>query len=844
MNHKFKLLSALLLLFAAYSCTNKDEEQRPFPRVKTLEVSNITDEGAVFNGFIDGEFNGIDISDHGFCYGYPEEKAPLGYTKVSLGKLDVSSNSFHAQVSGDLLKDKTYSVMAFVELSGKKIYGTATSFISKGGLGPEIKSFKPQTAGWGDTIKISGKNFSAKMANNMVKFDQASAQIIFASDTLLMVIVPPDLVTQKSMIGVTTAEKTYLALQPFQIGKPIIKKLTPKVPFGGTLNVKTQNVNGSIANFYIDGSLIEATQVSLKEYTLVIPQTYNYGTHSLKISVFNENAESSFYYEAPYISDISPNQAGWNEKLTIKGKNFKSIPTNSYVDFYGTNCSTYLYTVVNDSVIQVKIPECIMITECKVGISNSLFNFYSSTSMQVKAPELQSFVNDQFCIGEELVIEGKRITSSDSKFYVDGKKVEGPSVPVDSTHVKLYMPESLDAGLHTLKLKVGQLESNEISFVIKKLSVKSVAESLSCRSGKLTIIGENFAKYPIQNNVKINGTQVEVVERGDTFLKIRLSNSQLISSNPKIEVMVGLQQVGINTNISIVEPWEKVAAFDEMLAYGAKFSIGNKFYFSSGNMGQGEFYSYNADDKSIRKIADYPGGRVIIPVCFVIGTKAYVGLGNKASPQKFWSYDANADRWDEIADCPLEVYSLDWANNVNRAFSFVKGNDAFVGNTLREFYKYSATANTWIACKPSSNIYLGNINVGFTAGNNCFVVSGNNISISEYSPVNDVWQNHGSREYNYIKSMYDATYIEKLKKLIFNGYRMYRSEYSGLQYFDPETNQIEFFFPAMSNAVNLFSTDDGRLFSMHFDTSTNKQLIYQFNFNKYEQIKSLIYGNE
>jgi hypothetical protein len=305
MNYKLFYLS-ILLFFVISACTNKDEEQRLFPKVKTLDVSNITDEGVVFNGFIDGEFNCNDIIDHGFYYGDPNEKVIRDLARVSLGKLETNSGTFYAQVSNDLIKDQTYTVIAYIELSDKTIYGAATSFVSKGGLGPEIKSFTPQIAGWGDTIKIRGKNFSAKTADNIVKFDQVKAPIISASDSLLKVIVPSDLITQQSMIGVTTAEKSFLSLQPFQIGKPVIKNLTAKVPFGGTLDVKTLNINGKVASFYIDGSIISSTQVSLNEYNLIVPKTYSYGSHTLKVNVFTENVESSFHYDAPYISDITP----------------------------------------------------------------------------------------------------------------------------------------------------------------------------------------------------------------------------------------------------------------------------------------------------------------------------------------------------------------------------------------------------------------------------------------------------------------------------------------------------------------------------------------------------------
>ncbi len=846
MNYIYIIFIVLLLFSIAFSCRNKDEEERTFPQVETLEVTNITDEGAVFNGLVEGFLTNRNITDHGFCYGFPNKKAPLGYTRISLGKLDESSNSFHAQVSGDLFKDKTYSVIAYIESSNRIIYGTTASFVSKGGCAPEIKSFKPQVAGWGDTIKISGKYFSSKVDNNVVKFDQVKASVVSASDSVLRVIVPVDLSAQKSMIGVTTAEKTFLAGQPFLIGKPVIKNLTAKVPLGGTLNVKTQNVKGKLASFYVDGAMLTSTQVSLNEYNLVIPKSYSYGSHTLKIAVFGENAECSFHYDAPYISDISPKLAEWNDKLTIKGKNFKSLPNNSRIDFQGSNCGTYNFSVVNDSVIQLKVPDCATVPQCKVGILNDYFTIYTSAQLSLKAPELSNLINNQFCIGDEVIIEGKRIRSIETRWFIDGRKIDLTASFVDSTHVKVYIPDNLGAGPHKLRLKVNQLESNEIDFFIKKLVVKSIAEKFACRSGKLTILGENFARFLNQNVVKINGTLLDVIERTETYIKVQFPYNQSFDVNSILTIKVGLQEIVVPDDVTIVEPWEMVSSFDGIFSFGAKFTIGNRFYFSSGNMGGGEFYCFNADDKSLKRIADYPGGRVIAPVSFVLGTKAYVGLGYKESTQKFWSYDPGIDRWNEVADCPLTVYPISWNYGDNRNFTFVKGPLAFVGDFDGTMYKYNPGTNQWTLCTKGNDFAFGSKNVSFSFDNRCYLFSGTtNIRIREFNTSSNKWDDIQSYNYSFWSGANSSTYYEKLNMIIFEGYFPYSSNaYASLKYFDTSSSKMGFFFPSVENKAALFSTSDGRLFALSYDNNLNKLTFYQFNFSKYEQIKSLIEGNE
>lgn len=849
---KLKLIYSLFvfLVFASSSCKNEDEEQRLFPKVKTLEVSNITDEGAVLNGLVEEVLASNDITDCGFCYGFPDEKAPKGYAKVSLGKLGINAGSFRAQISKDLIKDQTYLVFAYIELSDKIIYGTPVSFVSKGGLGPEIESFNPQVAGWGDTIKIRGKNFSDKIENNVVKFDQVNATIVSASDTLLMVIVPLDIATKQSTIGVTTAEKTFIDLQPFQIGAPVIKSLSAKVPFGGILNIKTQNVKGKLAVFYVDGSILSSTQVSLNEYNLIIPKSYNYGVHSVKIVVFSENAEGRFHYDAPFVTDISPKLVQWNDELIIKGKNLKKIPENTRIDFFESGCASYEYTVLNDSVIKLNVPECLTVSKCKVGLFTDYFSVYSSSQLSMVTPELQSLDQNQFCIGDNITIEGKGIKSPETEWYIDGAKVNVGASFYDSTHCRFDIPETLDAGSHKLRVKIGQLESNEIDFLIKKLVIKSIGEDKACRSGRLTIYGENFARYSSQNAVIVNDTRLDVIDKTDTYIKVRFPYYYNLESNSTIVVKVGLQEVVVPDHITMIEPWEKVAVFDVGYSFGARFTIGNKFYFSSGNLGNGEFYCFNADDKSLKRIADYPGGRVLAPVCFVIGQKAYVGLGAKDAPKKFWCYDPTINSWAEIADYPSEVPSASGKYDDNLSYAFVSDQLGYVGNSVDAMYKYNPGTNQWMFSTKGGDIAYVPKNVSFSVDNRCFLFTGlSNINIREFKPVSNSWSFIKSIDYVFYGGWSSTTYLEKLNKIIFEASALGERQFLfnltvSLKYYDASTGESGFFFPSSSVKATLFSINDGRLFSMTYDTNMSQLIFYEFNFGKYEQIKSLISENK
>jgi hypothetical protein len=406
--------------------------------------------------------------------------------------------------------------------------------------------------------------------------------------------------------------------------------------------------------------------------------------------------------------------------LTIKGKNFKSIPDNTRIDFQGSNCCSYNYTVVNDSVIQMKVPNCVTVLKCRLGLLNNYFTSYSSSQLSITSPVLQSFENNQFCIGEYVNLVGKMINSTETKWYVDGKYINLTVFYDDSTHVRFYFPEIVDAGSHKLRVKVGQLESNEIDFSIKKLVIKSTAEDMVCRSGRLTIYGENFARFINQNVVKIDGVVSNVIQRTDTYIKVQLPYYNIFNTNPTIVVKVGSQEVAVPNHVNFIEPWEDIATFDAVYSFGARFTVGNKFYFSTGSLGNGEFYCFEAEDKSLKRIADYPGGRVISPVCFVIGQKAYVGLGYQDSLQKFWSYDPASDSWSEIADYPLTVDASDWSNGYSKYYAFVYGQTGFVGYSDGTVYKYNPGTNQWNLCVGSRGYDFSAKNASFCIGNSCW----------------------------------------------------------------------------------------------------------------------------
>jgi hypothetical protein len=235
------------------------------------------------------------------------------------------------------------------------------------------------------------------------------------------------------------------------------------------------------------------------------------------------------------------------------------------------------------------------------------------------------------------------------------------------------------------------------------------------------------------------------------------------------------------------------------------------------------------------------------PVCFVIGQKAYVGLGYKDSPQKFWSYDPVSDSWSEIADCPLPVYVVSWNYDENRNYAFVSGQLGYVGDFDGTIYKYNPGANQWsLSFAGNADLIFGSRNANFSINNQCYLLSGfSSVSIWEFSPTGNSWNTIKSSDYRFVGGWSSTSYLGKLNKIIFDGYFLNTyNPNASLKYYDFSTDKFGFFFPSSSAKATLFTTGDQRLFSMTYNTYTNQLLVHEFNFSKYEQIKGLIDGNE
>lgn len=139
-------------------------------------------------------------------------------------------------------------------------------------------------------------------------------------------------------------------------------------------------------------------------------------------------------------------------------------------------------------------------------------------------------------------------------------------------------------------------------------------------------------------------------------------------------------------------------------SHAVSFVIGDKGYIGTGYTNETiqrvkDFWAYDATGKIWSQVADFTGTGRQDAVAFVVSGKAYVGTGYDANTvsdlaykKDFYQYDPATNKWTAVADFPATR---------QYASAFVVGDKAYVGlgyngsGYYQDFHMYNATTDTW-----------------------------------------------------------------------------------------------------------------------------------------------------
>lgn len=195
--HLFFFIAGILII--AVSCKKKEDDPQPeISTVKTHAVTNIALTSVTLNGLV-GKLGTDGTTDHGFVWAETANPDLDASGKQSLGA-KTAAGPFTHKLTG-LTVGKTYHVRAYATDAQGTVFGVDETFNT---LTPTVTDFTPTEGGQGDTLTITGTNFSTTTTDITVKIGSTTiTNIVSSTTTEIKLIVPSGITEGTNKVTVT-----------------------------------------------------------------------------------------------------------------------------------------------------------------------------------------------------------------------------------------------------------------------------------------------------------------------------------------------------------------------------------------------------------------------------------------------------------------------------------------------------------------------------------------------------------------------------------------------------------------------------------------------------------------
>lgn len=608
------------LAFLVAGCED-DPVQRDYPRVKTLEVTNITSEGALFVAEIyepgDGE-----ISEHGFVWAL--SRPGLEYdNKIMLGSL-TGTGEFTAEVRSTLSEGLIYQVAAFVRSGEYTVYGNTVEFMSMGSMGPEITGFTPDRVLSGDTILIRGKRFSWVKGLNQVIFNETVADICSpVTDTTILVVVPFSLTVPEQTLSVEVAgNRTTFSGSKLMVDLPTLDEISPaSAHWGDTVEITIKNLRPQNQLNIQFGSVVLLPVVPFDGQTVsfVVPWTVSSSENQLKIMVPGGEftSPSPFILLPPVIDSISPSHGVWSDEILLFGS-FNKSEENTSVRFGQYNANI---VYVNRDTIMVTVPD-----NLDISLADVVYSFSDLSSAPVpfslKPPEIISVSPMNGPTGTNVRIDCKNLKYPFVSVWLNDVEIGWTALggySYDDTFLYCYIKGSFNGPAYFRVTVCGQSDTWDQPFMVENPYIVSFSPQTAIPGDTITIVAENFVDYQSYFNI-LEGTycNMPVLSRNGNVFRAEYPDCDQISGPIYATSYVNSQESRIPSAdyltqsppvISSVTP---LAAryLDEIIVRGENFSNVREYNHLSVNGVEVELTSFSRDELRFRMpllpAGDYP----------------------------------------------------------------------------------------------------------------------------------------------------------------------------------------------------------------------------------------------
>jgi len=426
---------AVLVLF---SCED-EPVKRDYPRVRTLDVTSITENGATFVAEVYDEGT-VEITEHGFTWSLHGSDINTN-ERVFLGGF-IGTGPYQAEISSALEEGVNYEVCAFIKAGDYTVYGDKVRFMSLGSGAPEILDFIPKSAGWGDTVVISGRKFSYLNITNKIHIEGGICTPFYASDTLLKFVLPVEVSKSQNSLSVSIMGNVAVAAEKLGLIAPQFYGFTPAEGRWGDTITFTGHHLSYMGNNPSDGMLlngpvsVRAISRGSDKVSFLIPGVLQAVSSSVSVSYgpFSFSFPQSFTLLPPEARSFSPTEGTWGTTVTLYGR-FNPVRERNSILFGDKQAQVISFS--RDSAI-VRVPDDLGEYVTTVRYQSEPFTSEFPGTFALKRPEISGFSPAAGYVGEIVTIKGRYLRKSAPAVEIGGSQAIVKSV--NDTVITCYVP--------------------------------------------------------------------------------------------------------------------------------------------------------------------------------------------------------------------------------------------------------------------------------------------------------------------------------------------------------------------------------------------------------------------
>jgi len=396
---------------------------------------------------------------------------------------------------------------------------------------PTLTTFSPATGPVGTTVTINGSNYSAVIADNIVKFGTVQAVVTSGTGNQLTVTVPAGATTQP--ISVTVTGLTATSSTSFEVTvPPIITSFSPaNGPIGTTVTIDGSNFSINISNNIVKFGTVRAAVISAtsSQLSVIVPSGATSQPISVTVDELTAFSGTSFSVTVPpTIVSISPLFGPIGTEVTITGTNFSNTPSENTVLF-----GAIAATVTTSTATQMTVTVPAGATTQPISVIVTGLTSLSSTSFTVTIPPvIMSFSPASGPVGTTVTINGSNFSTNISNNIVKFGTVQGAVISATSTQISVIVP----AGATSQPISLTVDELTVYTTTSYNVTIPPSITSFSPTSGPVgtivTITGTNFSIIPVENSLLFGASPATASTATSTQLTVTVppgATSQPIS---------------------------------------------------------------------------------------------------------------------------------------------------------------------------------------------------------------------------------------------------------------------------------------------------------------------------